>query len=69
MAAASGPVWVIEASVGLITMPVSSDLDCASRLVTNAAPSQAVPSWKTRFGRSVMVHVVYDELGTTDCAR
>src|SRR5580658_7030677 len=56
-------------SVGLSTMPVSSDLDCATRLVTSAAPLHGVPSWKTRFGRRVIVHEVYDALGTTDCAR
>ncbi len=69
MAAESGPVWVIDCRVGLMTMPVNSDLDCASRLVTSAAPSQGVPSWKTTFGRRVIVQVVYDEFGTTDCAR
>ena len=58
MVAASGPVWAIETSVGLMTTPVSRDLAWAWRLVTRAAPSHGVPSWKTTLGRSVMVHAV-----------
>ena len=49
-----------------MTMPVSSDLACASKLVSSAAPSHGVPSWNTRLGRKVTVHVVYEEFGTTD---
>ena len=69
MVAASGPVCVMETRVGLSTTPVSRDFACASRFVTSAAPLHGVPSWNTRLGRSVMVHDVYDELGTTDSAR
>ena len=58
MATASGPVWVIDTSVGLMTMPVSSDLDCACRFCRRAAPLHGVPSWKTTLGFSVMVQVV-----------
>ena len=66
---ASGPVWVIDTSVGLMTTPLRSDLDCARRLVRSAAPLHGVPSWNTTLGRRVIVHAVYEELGTTDSAR
>ena len=69
MVAASGPVCAMDTRVGLMTMPVRSDLDCAFRLVTRAAPSQAVPSWKTTLGRSVMVQAVKSGLEVTDLAR
>ena len=59
----------MDSSVGLMTMPVSSDFACAWKLVRSAAPLQGVPSWKTRLGRSVMVQLVYEEFGMTDSAR
>ena len=66
---ASGPVCVIDCSVGLMTTPVSTECGCASKLVNKAAPLQGVPSWKARFGFSVTVHAVYEAFGTTDWAR
>ena len=58
MVTASGPVWVIDCSVGLMTMPVSTDFECASKFASSAAPLHGEPSWNTRLGRSVMVHAV-----------
>jgi len=58
MVTASGPVWVIDFSVGLMMMPVSTEFLCATKLVSRAAPLHGVPSWKTRFGRRVTVHDV-----------
>ncbi len=58
MVTARGPVWVMEISVGPRMIPVSSDLDWATRLVSRAAPLQGVPSWNTTLGRSVIVHEV-----------
>lgn len=69
MVAANGPLCVIDTSVGLMTIPVSSDFDCALRLVVRAAPSHGVPSWKRTLGRSVMTQEVKSALGTTDWAR
>ena len=58
MVQASGPVWVIDTSVGLITMPVRRDLDWAWRFWRSAAPLHGVPSWKSTLGRRVMVQAV-----------
>ena len=55
---ASGPVWVMETSVGLRMTPVSSDFDWATKFVSSAAPLHGVPSWNTSSGRSVTVQAV-----------
>ena len=39
-------------------MPVSREAFWALKLVSRAAPSHGVPSWKTTLGRSVMVQAV-----------
>ena len=50
-------------------MPSRRDAFWASKLVSMAAPSHAVPSWKTTLGRSVMVQEVWSGLGVTVSAR
>jgi len=54
----SGPDWVMDSTIGPRMMPRSSEAFCASKLVVRAAPSHAVPSWKTTSGRTMIVQAV-----------
>ncbi len=58
MVTASGPVWVMDCRVGLMTTPVSTDFECASKLASSAAPLQGVASWNTTLGFKVTVQLV-----------
>ncbi len=67
---AKGPDCVMEETIGFrISVPRRRDACCALKLVSSAAPSHAVPSWKTTLGRTVIVQAVLSALGVIDWAR